>query len=359
MRRGVIRALRAFVRPPIQIPDTYDFSDAKLLLLRQDLIGDALISTPLIRALHNTYPRARIHLLLSSMNYFVFDNHPAISKRWVFQKNPYSIARLLSNIRAERYDFVIDLLDNSSATSTLLTLLAGARWKVGLQKENDFVYDIVRSQGSKQQIHVAERTLQLASAFRINPATIQGRVEYFTSTDSERFAQKIWRKRQLDNRPVVGVNISAGEETRSWWRESCRDTLLSIADIHSEAQFVLLHKPSHRFRADDLRSRVKNAIVVSTASFDQAAAIVKRLSILITPDTSIVQLASVFQVPSIVLHIQTSEKHGHLWSPFRSPSEDIVAQHDNLDTIPAREIVAAFERLWISRRVAAREYFNV
>lgn len=328
------------------LPADLDFNQCKFLFLRQDLIGDALVSTPVFETLKRHYPGAVIDVLMSPRNHFVLERDPAVRKRWIYRKSPGDIRSLLREIRHEHYDFMVDLIDNPSRTSTLWCLFGGARWRVGLAKENDFCYDFAAPFLPKDGYHVAERTANVLKAFRINPEKEPLRIRYFLSQNAERFGANVWKGNGLNGSTVLGINISAGVEVRSWWGNNASQFLTEVHVRHPDWRILLVFKPEDRAKAELLS--VSSPFVIlppDTPSFDHVAALVSRLSFLVTPDTSIVQIAAAFGIPALVLHLKISSLHGHLWEPYKSDSENLIASVDNLETIPASEVVAAFERL--------------
>jgi len=187
-RRKFIQLLgRIFQRKHVLQSDI-DFNTCKILFIRQDRIGDVLISTPLFGVLKKHYPNAILDVLLSESNYFVLENDPLIHHRWKYRKNIGNIVRLIHTLRNEQYDFVVDLMDNPSTTTTILCLLIKAKWNIGIDKDNRFVYDILVPMLSRRDTHIIERLAQLLIPFHINPEEEKFTVRYFTSSDSDIFA---------------------------------------------------------------------------------------------------------------------------------------------------------------------------
>lgn len=81
-----------------------------------------------------------------------------------------------------------------------------------------------------------------------------------------------------------------------------------------------------------------------TKTFDQFAAFIKRLSFLISPDTSAIHLASAFFIPSVVLYVQ-SDKALRIWEPYKTDYEVVVTDVDDLSNIQVADVEAAFEKL--------------
>lgn len=92
---------------------------ARYLVIRRDNIGDLVCTTPLIRALRQRYPRARIAVLVNSYNRPVVENNPDIDAIYDYTKGKHRgdgeslfavhwrRLRMLLKLRRERFDYAI------------------------------------------------------------------------------------------------------------------------------------------------------------------------------------------------------------------------------------------------------------
>ncbi|MGH2568111.1 MAG: glycosyltransferase family 9 protein, partial [Bacteroidota bacterium] len=278
-RRFLLRMLALFIRRDRAIPSDIDFNRCTFLFVRQDRIGDVLVSTPLFVELKSRYPSCTIDILLSKNNYFVLDNEPLIRKRWIFRKNIFAIWRLLKDLRAEHYDFVIDLMDNPSATSTLLLALSGGRWNIGLSKENSYVYDVAIPLLSRRDTHIVDRLSELLRVFNISVDRNKLRLRYNVSASSAEFAESFWSSQQLSGSVVVGVNISAGSGVRFWGVAHFRTLIQQIQSNYPTYIVLILFHPSDQSAAKAIGADFSKVILSPlTHSFDQFAAMIRRVS---------------------------------------------------------------------------------
>ena len=356
-RRVLLRVLGLFVGRGRTLPAHLDFSSKKYLFVRQDRIGDVLVSTPLIYALKAKYPNADVDFVLSSNNHFVLKNEPLVRKRWVYRKTLAGAWDLLLSIRREKYDFVIDLMDNPSATSTVLCMLAGGGWNVGLSKENSYAYDVVVPLISRKDNHIIDRLAALLSVFDIDPDSMDLRVRYNVLEESRDFATRYVEKRQIKGKRLVGINISPGEGTRFWGMENYQALIRWLRTEHREDCLIVLYQPIDKAVAQAIVQPFEDVLLSpETDTFDQFAALVQQLWVLVTPDTSAVHLAAAFSIPSVVLYVQ-SNKELRIWEPYGSLSESLVADVDDLRTISFDQVVQAFQRL--SKTLASTPHKNL
>jgi len=145
--------------PKICYQKCNDIANAKtILLLRQDRIGDLLVTTPFLRNLQDAFPETQISILLSERNVVAQSCiKPYCSEIFVLRKNPLQFLRLVRQLRRKRFELVIDLLDNPSVTSSILVRLLKARLSLGFEKENRNIYTHTVPLPDKSQGHIVER----------------------------------------------------------------------------------------------------------------------------------------------------------------------------------------------------------
>jgi ADP-heptose:LPS heptosyltransferase len=261
LRRFLIIFLGLFVHRRNRSSNTIDINSSKILFIRQDRIGDVLVSTPIFASVKKHFPSAIIDVLLSDNNQFVLMNDPIIRKRWIYRKRIGKAIALIRSIRKEKYDFAVDMMDNPSATSTFLCLLSGARWNVGIAKDNNYVYDIRVPMLSRRETHIVDRIAQLLTPFHIDPHGENLSVRYFTLSDSDEFVDDFLSANQLSNCPLVGLNISAGGVTRFWGISNYRLLLSLLKEDHPDLTPILLYQPSDKEKAEKIVEGLTNVIL--------------------------------------------------------------------------------------------------
>lgn len=81
----------------------------KILLIRFSSIGDIVLTTPVIRCIHNQLPGVEVHVLTKSSYRSILTANPYINKVFELQGNR---KELVGQLRKEHYDFVVDLHKN-------------------------------------------------------------------------------------------------------------------------------------------------------------------------------------------------------------------------------------------------------
>jgi heptosyltransferase III len=63
-----------------------DLKNKKILLVRNDNVGDLICTTPAIEALRKKYPNNQIDIVVNSYNYDAIHNNPFVNKIYCYTK---------------------------------------------------------------------------------------------------------------------------------------------------------------------------------------------------------------------------------------------------------------------------------
>jgi heptosyltransferase-2 len=156
--------------------------DARILVVKLATIGDLLLATPALRALRETYPRARIDLLVTPASAGLLDGWEVIDNvivldKYLFDypqqllKNPRNLLKLpllWRSLHGGKYDAVILMhhltLFFGRLKHQVLMRATGARWRVGLDNGHGWFLNVRVKDGGFGAMHEADYCLALAQA---------------------------------------------------------------------------------------------------------------------------------------------------------------------------------------------------
>ena len=149
----------------------------KILVIQTAFIGDAILATAVLEKLHQTFPQAKIDLLVRKGNESLFNGHPFLNQLLVWDKNQNKyrgLFRLVRKIRKSRYDVLINL--QRFLATGLLTVCSGAKRTIGFDKNPLSVFYSERYPhrfGDEHQfIHEIDRNHSLIERFTDNNRTL-------------------------------------------------------------------------------------------------------------------------------------------------------------------------------------------
>jgi ADP-heptose:LPS heptosyltransferase len=93
-------------------------------------IGDAVMATPLIEAVHQKKPDCRLIVIASETTQSIFKNNPCISTRYVMSENNYSIIqylKLIIALRREKVQFFFAAQPSNVIKCSITAALSGAK----------------------------------------------------------------------------------------------------------------------------------------------------------------------------------------------------------------------------------------
>ena len=91
----------------------------KILVIRFSAMGDIIYTTPVVRCLKKQLPGAEIHFLTKQDFKYIYDHNPYVDKLLLLKP---TLFETIKELKAERYDYIIDLHNNVRTTVIKLNL---------------------------------------------------------------------------------------------------------------------------------------------------------------------------------------------------------------------------------------------
>jgi ADP-heptose:LPS heptosyltransferase len=315
-----------------QTPLPHFNKNSNLLFIRLNRIGDALVTTPLFDEIKNQIG-CKLFILADKKNHFVFRNNPAIDEVFIFEKGFKGIFSINRIIKENNIEAVIDLHDDVSTTVSFLIAISNIKFKFGLRKSNSKIYTHVVDRLDSTEHHVIDRNLNLAALFNIKIDKKKVSVKFYPTEKEEKIAITQLAILNPNNKYLVGINISAGSLARFWGVENYKNlySSLSIFDV----KVIIFCSENELLFANKITDK-KNIYPV-TKDFGNFAAAIMKLNFLITPDTSVVHIASIKRIPTFGLYVKY-DTEDMIWSPYNTDFESIVTEEPTLKNITSEEV---------------------
>lgn len=335
--RKLLLKLLLLVKSPVRSEDVPVFTrGSRILFIRLNRIGDALVSTPLLREIKE-YFKCHITVLASKSNYFVFNDPMIADEIFVHNKRLQKTSALLRLINSYKFDAIVDLHDDVSTTVSYLMAFSNSKYKFGFSKSTEKLYTHTVTRPDASENHVIERVMAITKLFNFTPDTKEYNIYYQPRPESEQIAASFISKHFSEKKFLVGINISAGSEARAWEVKNYRQLLerFSLYDVN----IIILCTP------DDVNSamNISNGKypIFYRPDFNEFAAMIKELDFLFTPDTSVVHLASAYRKPVFGLYVKynTSDL---IWSPYKSEFECVITEEPDLKNVDYGQVQEKF-----------------
>ena len=337
---------------PIKLLET-----ARILVIKMAGIGDLLLATPALRALRETYPQARIDLLVTPASAGILNDwevldHIIVLDKYLFdypQKiltNPRNLLRLAPlwhELRDAHYDAVLLLhhltLPFGRLKHQILLRATGAKWRVGLDNGHGWFLNLRVQDNGFGAMHEAEYNLALAEA--VGATTNDKRLTVPLSEEDHRQAwQLLYEHEGPENikRPIIAMHPGSGSYStaRRWAPErfaQLADTLYSNVG----GQLLLLGGPEeaelHRQITGMMQSAMPVCSLAGKGSIKVTAALLEQVDLFIGNDSALVHLAVAGRTPTVAIFGLTNAS---AWGPFTggTPGQQAAVVRLNLPCMP-------------------------
>ena len=295
-----------------------------ILFLRPGKLGDMIVATALFNVLRKEFPEITMAVACSPYNHIIISKSPDIDIiKPVQYHSLLKVLGLIRWIRKSEFDWVVDLTPGISRTTTLISIFSRSKktFTAGLLKEQFAAYfDLNVDPGRLHMIDIYRKLLEevLQYQFKIDFCP-----RIYIPEESEALAQ------QLLSTPgrLIGVNLSAGVGCRQWNRENY-DRLFSMLRKEFDSSDILLFAIGERKEwAVDFHKKY-GIRVAPSAGILTVAAMIKRLSLLFTPDTALVHFASAFNIPVVTL-FRAESVNIERWKGYGVFSKELVSEYVN------------------------------
>lgn len=347
IRQWLTRRLQGST-PPVKIERVQDalaLPDAvRILFLRQDRIGDVLIATPIVHAVRQQLPNATIDMLLSTNNAAVRRTvESVVDHILVYGRTLGALFSMIREIRAKRYDVVVDLLDNPSATSTIFVRFSGAPVRIGIDKENRNVYTHVVPLLDRTRYHVSDRIAHVMLPFGVVPDQVDMRPRYPVTEEEQ--AQARLDLGVNPDLPAVAVVLSGSLATRRLGADKTVRVLSRVMSVYPSVQFFVFGTPQEQDQVRAIAEATGAHAVPPSDGFHSYATRLRVMQALWTPDTAATHLAAAWQTPVCGMYIRDVDQR-YPWYPYRTHVEAVFSPTDDLADTSETEIVNGIERLF-------------
>ena len=229
--------------------------DAKrICIVRLGGLGDVVNTLPALDAIRAACPDAHITWLVEAAWRDILPAAPrlddviAVPKReWLtrlrglddLSKLPVDVARFVRNLRARKFDLVIDLHGN--LRSGIVSFTTGAKTRVGYApaccKEFNYLFTNEHHAVGGGRVHRIDRALTLAEALGGKRATDTPKMD--VREDALDFARQAFEDADLTTRPVVAIHPGTSRfgAYKRWPVESYNEVIRQL-NVHGFASLI-------------------------------------------------------------------------------------------------------------------------
>lgn len=286
----------------------------KILVRAVNWIGDAVMTTPALMAVRETYPRAEITLLANPLVGQLLQGHPALDRVMFFDRKLkhrglLGRLRLGRQLAAERFDLAV-ILPNSF-DSALIPWLARIpqRWGKASDGRSLLLTQRFHDHLPAAERHEVQYYRELLGAFGISAE--QSAPTLAVTDQEEQEALTLLAEHGISaEEMILGINAGASfGSAKRWYPERFADVAQRLATSWG-ARVVLFGGPDEQeIVAVIEREMAGNCLnLAGKTTVRQLMALIKRCNFFVTNDSGPMHIAAAFGVPLVAIFGPTDHR---------------------------------------------------
>jgi len=314
----------------------------KTLIIRLSSVGDVVLSSPLVRALHGRFPDCQIDFLLKSEYADLMRDDPHLTRVLEFPADGTlgDLIRLRRLIGSAHYDLIVDIHDSLRSRF----LCAGAPHVVRVNKRKiaralliRFKIDLYDRWGGSPG--VAERYIETGRRYGVE-ADGAGPALFLPDGVASTVTTMLDGEDLPPDSPCIGICPSAKHANKMWPLEHFALAASQLAQSR-DAAVLLFGSAAERARCEriaqlsmELAPEVRVVNLAGWTSLLETAAAMDRCSVVITNDTGLMHIAAARGVQVVAIFGPTVRQFG-VFPPTRNAT---VVENAGLQCRPCTHI---------------------
>jgi ADP-heptose:LPS heptosyltransferase len=278
----------------------------KILIIKNDFIGDVIIATPFFESLKQKFPKTKIHVACRSFSKSVLVNNQNIDKvitlntPWISRgDSAWKSTKLFVKNNFRKYDLVFDL--HTHPLNIILGKFIG---------KNIISYDyrgfgfLLTKTGKTDWKNkpMAEQNLDLLKTLNIEPLKKPTKI-YLTKEEIKKAKSKI-KSLRLKNQKIIGIHPGTSDIIRQWPPEKFNKLIKEL-----QINYNILVFETNQNNAELICKGTSAINLAGKTNLREFFAIVNELDLLIGLESLSVHVAAALNAPVIDIHSSTTNKN--------------------------------------------------
>jgi heptosyltransferase-3 len=287
---------------------------SRLLVVRTDRIGDVLLSTPVVEALHQKYPQAHIVMLVGEATKEVLEGNPFLSE--ILVDHGEKASKLAERLRAKGFDAAFLLHPTSRLAWALSRARIPVRVGTGYRGYSFLFTKRVYEHRKTALMHELEFNLSLAEA--LGAGLNKPEPKIFISPQD-----KVWAKERLakagvkEREKLIGIHPGSGGTARDWRPERFGE-LGERIQKEIGARALITGIASEEKMARQVASKMSSApvMLVGETTLKKLTAILERESVFVSNSTGPMHLAAAVGTKVVAMFPPIRACSPKRWGPW-------------------------------------------
>ncbi len=288
----------------------------RLLIRSTNWIGDAIMTTPAVRAIRKNFPNAHISMLAKPWVAPVFESSPYVDEVVIFDGNGRhkGLGRLRLSMDLKPYGFDAAILLQNAIEAAIITFLAGIPTRIGYNTDARamLLTHSIPCTPEIKQVHQTKYYQGILTG--VGLSSDGDGLDLFISQKDQEGADKILRENGISSETrLVGINPGATfGKAKRWFPERYAELCRKLQESYG-VTIIVFGGPGEEALGDHIIKMVgKNCLNLSgRTTLSEAFTLIDRCQAFFTNDSGLMHVAAALDTPQIAIfgstnHITTS-----------------------------------------------------
>lgn len=297
----------------------------KILIFHTAFIGDIVLSTPLIKKIKYKHPDSEITYVTTPVGKKILENNPLLPKIISYDKRGKDVGikgmlAMARNLNKEKFDIVY--IPHRYLRSSLICFLAKIPKRIGYSISEGRLF-LTEKKDYNKDLHEVDRLLNLVDIDNFQDK----KIDLYPSQEDYNYIEKIWKDENLENKKTIALAIGSKWYTKMWPIDYFNELINKLEKWDNIRLIIVGGK-------DELELPVKygekTINLIHKTSLLQLGALLSKVDILVTNDSSPIHIASAFNTYILAIFGATVQELGfYPWS-----KNSTVIENNNLSCRP-------------------------
>jgi heptosyltransferase-2 len=311
-----------------------DSPDAKILIRAANWVGDAIMTTPVVRAVRKNYPLSKMTVLAKPWVVPVYENNPYIDRVMVYEsggrhKMGWGTLRLAADLKDNRFD--LGILMQNAFEAALITFLGRVKERLGYNTDARrlLLNRCVRLNPALKKKHLIDYYLGILNGAGLN--TDGRQMDLFLSQADQDFAFE-WLKIRHNGHsaPVIGINPGAtGGTAKRWFPERYARLCEKLSKAY-QTRIIIFGGPADHALGNEIAEQSAESCIniAGKTTLGQAFALIEKCDLFVTNDSGLMHAAAALNVNQVTVIGSTD------FIATRADSDQAVMVREPVDCSP-------------------------
>nr|WP_321399772.1 lipopolysaccharide heptosyltransferase II [uncultured Desulfobacter sp.] len=291
-----------------------DNPSARVLFRAANWVGDAIMTTPVLRSVRKNYPNAQITVLAKPWVIPVYAHNPNVDHIMVYDNNgrhKRGIGTLSLAADIRQYQFDLAVLMQNAFEAALITWLGCVKERLGFNTDARGVLlnRAVKMDPKLKQGHLIDYYIAILKGAGL--LTDGRKLDLYLSKEDRQTAGNILKQTGLDqSAPIIGINPGAtGGTAKRWFPERFAKVAEKLSKKFN-TKILIFGGSADRTLGDEISQAAPDCCInlAGKTSLGQAFALIETCRLFITNDSGLMHAAAALNINQVAVIGSTNFK---------------------------------------------------